>query len=58
MSEQDGREPAVAVYVTNAIRVSTGEPTPGVVHLPAGEAQSVIARRLGWPGDRPPRGWP
>lgn len=45
------------VTVTNAIRVSSGEQTPGVVHVPAAEASWIQANRHGILGDRWPRGY-
>ncbi len=45
------------VYVTNAVRVSSGERTPGVVHVPPEEAGRLVGARHAVWGDRPPRGY-
>jgi hypothetical protein len=47
----------VPVFVTTAIRVSSGERTPGVVHVPPGEAGRIVADRHGVLGERAPRGF-
>ncbi|MGH3218965.1 MAG: hypothetical protein ACRDPY_09705 [Streptosporangiaceae bacterium] len=53
MSDED----VVPVYVTVGVRVSTGEHTPGVVHVPRDEAALLIRERRGVPGERAPKGY-
>jgi hypothetical protein len=48
----------VPVFVINAVRVSTGETTPGLVHLPPAEAGALVTARLAVHGEQPPIGWP
>jgi hypothetical protein len=52
-----GEPDLVPVFVTVGIRVSTGERTPGVVHVPPGEAGRIVADRHGVHGERAPRGY-
>jgi hypothetical protein len=47
----------VPVFVTNGVRVSTGERTPGLVHVPPAEAGALIAARVAVAGEKPPQGW-
>jgi hypothetical protein len=55
--DQDDDVRLVPVFVTTAIRVSGGERTPGVVHVPPGEASRIVAGRHGVLGITPPRGY-
>ncbi len=53
-----GQQPdLVPVFVVVAVRVSTGEQTPGLVHVPRNEAVQIVASRHGVPGEQPPRGY-
>jgi hypothetical protein len=47
----------VPVFVINGVRVSTGEETPGLVHVPPAEAGALVAARVAVHGENPPRGW-
>ena len=56
MSGQPEPEPLVMIYVTTAVRTSAG-PGPGVLELPADEANRIVSSRLGVLGSEPPRGY-
>ena len=47
----------MTLFVTNAIRVSTGERTPRMVHVPPEEPGRIIADRHGVCGETAPRGF-
>ena len=54
--EQSEPEPLVQIRVTNAIRTSAG-PGPGVLWLPASEANRIQDAKLGKIGSEWPRGY-
>lgn len=45
------------MFVTNGVAVSSGETTPGVVHVPRAEAADLAFMRCAVYGDRPPGGY-
>jgi hypothetical protein len=47
----------VTMHVNVGVAVSSGEPTPGVVHVPPQEAADLHYMRLAVYGDQPPRGY-
>jgi hypothetical protein len=47
----------VTMFVTNAVAVSSGEPTPGVMHVPSQEAADLVFIRHAVYGEVPPRGF-
>ena len=59
MSDGDGepgREPGVAVFVTNGTRTSQG-PGPGPKTLPPAEAAALVRDKLAVYGSQAPRGF-
>ena len=50
-------ERLITMFVTNGVAVSSGEQTPGVVHVPPAEAADLAHMRYAVYGEKPPDGY-